>query len=245
MTQEFDIRREDKLLATPEQVWNAVATGPGNLGWLYPTEIELREGRAVSRGSGTVTVWDPPRHFACRYEHEDGFSAALDYRIEVPDGGSTVLHTVIRWVNNGIVDDGWETKADGAGKCAEFYHHTLGQYLRYFSGRPATYVAAHGPAAATEANAFTVLRRGLGLTDDVTEGDVVRLALSGLGPVDAVVDYLSPNFIGLRTTDGLYRFFGANAWGGPVGLSLHLFVDDADQDKTEHAWRLWLDGVFS
>lgn len=244
MAQELEIRRENELPAAPEQVWKAVTTGPGNLGWLFPMEIEPWEGGAVSRGPCTVTVWDPPRRFACRRETKEGFSATLEYVIEARDDGSSTLRAVIRWVNRGIIDDGWETKADAAEKTCDFYYHTLGQYLRYFSGRPATYVEAEQPAASTEANAFTVLRRGLGLTDDAVEGHAVRLAVPGLDPLDVVVDYLSAYFIGLRAADGLYCFFGRNAWGWPIVLRHHLFADDVEQEKTEQAWRRWLDGVF-
>jgi hypothetical protein len=246
MTREFEIRRERELPATPEQVWEAVATGPGNLGWLFPMEIEPREGGVVSRGPCTVTVWDPPRRFGCRYENEDGFSNNLEYLIDMRDGGNTVLRTGIHWVHRGTVDDGWESRADAADKHTDFHHHTLEQYLKYFSGRPATYVQAQGPADSTDANAFPVLRRGLGLTGDIAEGDTVRVTLPELDSLDdAVVDYLSPHFIGLRTADGLYRFLDGNPWGWPVRLSHHLFADNADQDKAEHAWRVWLDAVFA
>lgn len=147
-------------------------------------------------------------------------------------------------VFGGIVDDSWYAKTDGTAQHTEFYQHTLGQYLQYFGGRRATYVQVQGPAAATEANAFAVLRRGLGITDEVAEGDTVRLALSEFGPLDAVVDYLTPHFIGLRTTDGLYRFFGGNAWGMPVGLSLHLSPPALTRRRLQ-AWQFWLDGIFS
>ncbi|MGH3873024.1 MAG: SRPBCC domain-containing protein [Pseudonocardiaceae bacterium] len=245
MTEEFEIRRCNELPAGSEQVWDAVATGPGNLGWLYPMEIEPCEGGMVSGGLATVTVWDPPRRFALRHDGEDGLSVALEYRIEARDNGGSVLHTVVRRVHSGIVGDEWKTHTDAADKHTDFYHHTLEQYLRYFSGQSATYLEAHGPAAATRANAFTVLRRQLRLVDDVTQGDAVRLVLTGFDPLEAVVDYLSPLFIGLRTEDALYRFFGGNAWGWPVGLRHHLFARDVDRDKAEQAWQLWLDGVFA
>jgi hypothetical protein len=86
-----------------------------------------------------------------------------------------------------------------------------------------------------------VLRRRLGLTA-AAEGEQVRLTPTGLEPLNAVVDYLTPHFIGLRAADGLYRFLGGNTWGWPIGLSLHLFADDVDQQKTEQAWHVWLDG---
>jgi hypothetical protein len=244
MGAELEIRRENELPATPEQVWDAVATGPGARGWLALMKIEPKVGGVVSHGPSTVTVWDPPHRFACRHER-GGLSVVVEHRIEARDAKSTVLRTMIRRVHSGIIPDNWETRTDATDKHATFNLHTLGQYLRYFRGRPATLVRAHGPAAATEANAFVVLRRGLGLTDDVAEGDAVHLAPAGLDPLDAVVDYLSPHFIGLRTADGLYRFIGDNAWGLPVFVTHHLFADEVDQIKTTQAWRLWLGTVFA
>lgn len=243
MVRELEIRRENVLPTTPEQIWDAVATGPGNLGWLYPMEIEPWEGGVVSRGPMIVTVWDPPRRFACRLENEN-YSAALEYHIDPQADASTALRVVIRRMYNGVVGDD-DAVIDGVTKHSDFYQHTLGQYLKYFSGRNATYVEAQGPAASTENDAFTVLRRALGIADDATEGAEVRLVLTGFDPLDTVVDYLTPHFIGLRSTNGLYRFFGRNTWGMPVGLSLHLFADDVDEEMTEQAWRVWLDGVFT
>ena len=72
----------------------------------------------------------------------------------------------------------------------------------------------------------------------------MRITPPGLDPVDAVVDYAQPNFIGVRSADGLYRFFGRNAFGMPVGLSHHLFAADVDKDKTQLAWQSWLDGLY-
>lgn len=57
---------------TPEQAWDAIATGPGITAWMQPTDVEEREGGTFSydmgtgtgRIYGTVTGWDPPRRFA-------------------------------------------------------------------------------------------------------------------------------------------------------------------------------------
>jgi hypothetical protein len=93
-------------------------------------------------------------------------------------------------------------------------------------------------------DAFTVLGRGLGLADGAAPGDRVRLTPPGLDSLDAVVDYRNQYFIGLRTDDALYRFFGRNAFGAPVGISVHHF-GEADQQETQKAWQAWLDRVFA
>ena len=56
-----------------------------------------------------------------------------------------------------------------------------------------------------------------------------------------MIDYVSPNFLGVRTGDGLYRFFGRNAFGAPVGMSIHLFGDHLDADQITADWQTWLD----
>jgi hypothetical protein len=108
-----------------------------------------------------------------------------------------------------------------------------------------TYVSADGPEASTAPDAFRVIRRELGIGQDAAQGDSLRVTLPGIERLDAVVDYLTPEFIGLRTEDGLYRFFGRNAFGAPVGFALHSFADGVDPDKTRLAWQSWLDGVFA
>ena len=236
MGREFEIRREVDLEATPEQVWEAVATGPGNKAWLFPNEIEPGEG-------GPVQVWEPPHHLAIRVEGEDGWFNALEFVIEGREGGGAVL----RYVHSGIFTDDWDDQYDAAGRHTDFYLHTLGEYLKHFAGRPATYVGGgpdgiQGPPASQEPGAFGAVREALGLSNGAAPGDRVRLEPEG---VDGVVDYLEPQFIGVRTADGLYRFFGRDAWGQPVGISLHLFSEDADADRAQRTWKAWLDGVFA
>src|ERR1700746_1845859 len=64
---------EGEVPGTPEQVWQAIATGPGISSWFVPAEFEERDGKPVAvkldfgmgmESSSPVTVWDPPRMFA-------------------------------------------------------------------------------------------------------------------------------------------------------------------------------------
>ena len=63
------------------------------------------------------------------------------------------------------------------------------------------------------------------------------------GGGDGVVDYANDKFLGVRTDDALYRFFGRNAWGGPVGMSVHHF-GDVDADAAGRSWSDWLKSVY-
>jgi uncharacterized protein YndB with AHSA1/START domain len=242
MSREFEIRREVELPAPPEAVWDAITAGTA--AWLFPVEVEGGEGGAS--GMGPVTAWDPPRHFAVRVEGEDGWFNALEHIIEAREGGTAFL----RYVHSGIFTDDWDAQYDGASEHTDFYLHTLGQYLKYFNGRPVTYVGKPsdgipGPAASAQADGFDRLRDAIGLGNGVAEGDAVTLTPAGLEPVDGVVDYLRPNFVGVRTADGLYRFYGRNAFGHPVGMAIHLFREGADAQQLGRAWQDWLNGVYA
>ena len=143
MAREFEIRREVELPATPEQVWQAVATGDGTAAWMFPV-AEGAPSRVGEVWAGhTVTAFDPPRHLRGPAPRApDGqVMNALEYIIEAQDGGTVLL----RYVHSGVFTDDWDNQYDSAGQHTDFYLHTLGQYLRYFAGQRPTYIAAEGP----------------------------------------------------------------------------------------------------
>jgi uncharacterized protein YndB with AHSA1/START domain len=246
MAREFEIAREVELPATPEQVWEAVATGEGNEAWLFPNEpIEQRVGATTPSGT-TVTACDPPRHFAVQTgEKGSDWFNAVEFTIEARAGGTTTL----RYVHSGVFTDDWDNQFDAVSQHTDFYLHTLGQYLEHFNGRRATFVGdvpggITGPDASAGADGFDVLKRALSV-DGAAEGDAVRVEPDGLEPLDGVVDYVRPSFLGIRTSDGLYRFFGRNAFGGPVGMVVHAFGDSVDADATKKVWQDWLNRVYA
>jgi hypothetical protein len=153
-------------------------------------------------------------------------------------------------VHAGILPDGWEDQYDAIGAHTDFYLHTLGQYLKHFFGRPVTYVGqpssgieAAPPAAGLPA-AMDVLRAALG-AKDAEVGDRVTAQLGEHGPLEGVVDYATPDFLGVRTAEGLYRFFGRNAFGSTVGMSLHSFAPGTDAAREEAVLQDWLDGLYA
>jgi hypothetical protein len=232
MPPEFECIREVVLPATPEEVWEAIATTAGNAAWLFPNEID-------PDGSG-ATVWDPPRHFGVRTQQGDWFNA-LEFVIEGRDGGTSLL----RYVHSGIFVEDWDTQYDAVQQHTDFYLHTLSEYLEHFNGRTATYIGElpggiEGPTTSATPDGFQRLQQALGLEAQASKGDLALLTPQGLEPIEGVLDYLRPNFIGVRSTDALYRFFGRNAFGAPVAMSIHMFIDGVDPDEIKNNWRQWL-----
>lgn len=238
MSRPFEISREVDLPAAPDDVWTALTSA--SAAWMFPT------GPAPTGEGGPIRTWDPPHRLAIRTDSADGTFNALDYVVEARDGGTAHL----RYVHSGILADAWEDQYDAIGPHTDFYLHTLGQYLAHFSGQPVTYVGRPsagimGPEAAGAEDAMDTLRSALRVGVGVEVGDDVHVQLGDAGVLDGTVDYATPDFLGIRTEDGLYRFFGRNAFGSVVGMSAHLFGGDVDAAEREAQLKAWLDGVYA
>lgn len=227
---EFEIRKEVVLSATPEQVWQAVATPEGQAAWLFPTE----------KPPESTVEEEPPARLAVRTPTApDGSFHAFEYLITARGDGTTVL----RFVHSGFVSDDWGDEfVVSSSQGWDLYLHTLAEYLAHFPDRPATYIDAEAPAGVTGSEAWTRVERSLGLAGPVKPGDTVRLTPLGLSPIDGVVDYAVPGEenLGIRTDDALYRFHGRTALGMPVAVGHHLYAADVDRDTVRDAWQKWL-----
>jgi uncharacterized protein YndB with AHSA1/START domain len=242
MGKTFLIEREVELKADPDAVFRAVATGEGIASWMFPEEITPGVGSETADG-GKVTAWDPPHDFAVRAEGPDGWFNELRFRIEARGDGA-----ILRYVHSSVIDEAdWDDQYDAVQHHTDFYLHTLGQYLEHFSPRTATYVGGgpgglSGPEASMTPDAFTTLQAALGVPEDAGVGDSVRLDHAD---GDGVIDYRTEHFLGVRTDDALYRFFGRSAWGGPVGMSIHHFGADVDAERVGAGWTEWIAEAYS
>jgi hypothetical protein len=232
----FAIERETEFQASPEDYWDAITNG--NAGWLWPTPPpEPKVGG--SAGLGTVEAWEPSRHLVVRMEGPDGWFNQLEHVIEAREGGTTW----VRYVHSGVFVENWDSQYDGASQHTDFYLHTLGQYLLHFTRRPALWVNVDAPESSVSGG-FTTLLGEAGLAD-AKPGDHARLNLPGLAEITGVVDYRAAHFLGVRTEDAMYRVFGRDAFGAPVGVAVHLFSPTADASAVEQALRAWLTGIFA
>ena len=249
-----EVSLELEVPGTPEQVWQAIATGPGMSAWFMPTRVEERVGGTIAvtfdesfESTGTVTAWEPPHRFA--YEEPrwapDGPPLATELTIQARAGGTCRLRLVHSLFAN---DDAWDEQLESMESGWPWYFEVLRMYLGDFAGQPSAAVRLMRPSAGTEAESWHALTGALGL--------------AGAGPGDRPTPAADhPSLDGVVTRVGatggrmllmaLERpaagagFFAAYTWADQVSLmcALYLFGDGAPAAAAREAplWREWIE----
>src|SRR5262245_45969229 len=166
------IQVEVEVPGTPEEVWQAIATGPGISAWFVPAEVEEQGGKPVAvtltfgpgmESRSVVTAWDPPRLFA---READGWvpgspPLATEFSIEARAGGVCV----VRVVNSLFAStDDWDKQLDGAESGWPGIFRILRIYLTHFRGQRSANMQFMAGVAGTAAEAWATLTAALGLT---------------------------------------------------------------------------------
>ena len=248
MGHRFELPQEAVVDASPERVWEAIATGPGWNSWFMGrNEIEPRAGGRVAFTIGdwtdtsTVRTWDPPSRFVTSGDPgSDGTFHRFDYALQQREGG----RTAIRYVHSGMLGDDWEAEYEGMSEGDPVYFRKLLEYIEHFAGRFAVPINVAGPNVGYDRDGtMRTFRRALDVPDDVAVGARVTLRPEGFPAIDGVVDEISPSFLGVRSADAMYRFICG--FDGTTFLGHHLFAQGADQSSEEAAWSDWLERVFA
>jgi uncharacterized protein YndB with AHSA1/START domain len=214
-------------------VWEAIATGPGVDAW-FMGRTEIEPGKTVRTElpggfvlDSEVRAWDPPHRLAYGGEPADnGEVHAFEFLVEGREGSTTV----VRVVHSGALAD-WEGEFDAMQEGDAIYFGKLAAYLEHFAGATGRSFFFQQEGAGERAAAMAAVRAGLGLPGGATEGDRVALAPDGLEPLEGVVDLAGPHVLGLRTDDGILRFFHAM---GTLVVEEHRYGGAAPRD-----WQPW------
>jgi uncharacterized protein YndB with AHSA1/START domain len=243
MSHPFEIELQTELPATPEQVWEAIATGPGVDSWFMGrNDVEPREGGIAGmetgghRAQAVVTGYEPGARFASRTAvGEDGRFMAFEYLIEGRSQGSTVL----RVVHSGMLGDDWQDEYDALRRGWPFHLNTLREYLTHFAGRTALPVFGAVPTPGRSSDEVQkLLADGLGLTVPVAVGAHAHggpTVPTVLPPLDGEVVWADGERFAIRGPDAIHTFHH-----GP-GIALmfhHLFAPQPEQ--AEGLWQHWL-----
>lgn len=234
----FKVIVEREMDAPAQVVFDAITLHTS--GWLWPTNFPALQA-STQPEEGVITEWDPPHRYANRMDGDGGFFNVLDHTLEdLGDGRSS-----LRYIHHGVNLDPDHNQEDAVQQHTDFYLHTLNEYVSHFAGLDAAFVDLQAPAESATPEAFEALKAALGLTEESQVDDAVQVPIGDGAPFAATVDYLSPNFLGLRTDTALYRFFGRNAFGATVGMTIHVFDPADDAVAASEQWQAWLTGIYT
>ena len=200
------VQIEFEVPGTPEEVWQAIASGPGISSWFVPAEFEERDGKPVAMklnfGPGMeprseVTVWDPPRRFALT---ADGWlpgspPIASEWSVETRGGGICVVRIVQSLFAS---TDDWDMQLESAKLGLASFLEILRLYLTHFRGQRSTVMKWMVPVAGTDADAWGALTSALGL-QSLRVGQRLT-APAGVPALSGVVEYVTE-----RPYDALLR----------------------------------------
>jgi len=154
---------------TPEQVWQALATGPGNAAWFTRGEIEERVGGSFlldfgqgATSSGNVTEWVPPHRFC--YVERDWEAGAPPVATEITITARSGAQCVVRMVHSLFtVSDDWDDQIEGFEKGWPGFFAVLKVYLAHFAGSAAASFIVNSPVNVSSLAAWQRLGEALGL----------------------------------------------------------------------------------
>jgi uncharacterized protein YndB with AHSA1/START domain len=252
------VQVEVEVPGTPEEVWQAIATGPGISSWFVPTEFEERDGKPVAvklnfgpgmESTSAVTAWEPPQKWASQ---SDGWVPGMppianEWSVEARGGGICILRIVQSLFAS---TDDWDNQLEGAKSGLASFLSILRIYLTHFRGQRSAMMKWMAPAAGTEAEAWEALTTALGL-----KGMRVGqrwTAPAGVPALSGVVEYVTQS-----PYDALLRLdkpgpgvaaLGAVNFGGQsmVALNFYLYGDQAAGTIAHETplWQAWIQERF-
>src|SRR5947208_8134675 len=162
------VQVEVEVPGTPEQVWQAIATGPGSGAWFVPTEVHGRIGRAVTHHFGggmdsvsTITEWGAPHRFVAEGSWgPNAPTVATEWIVEARGGGTCI----VRVVHSLFAEtDDWDDQLESTETGWDAVFRTLRLYLTHFPGQPCSSFQLIHPASEPAPEAWKSLTGGLGL----------------------------------------------------------------------------------
>ena len=253
------VQVEVEVPGTPEEVWQAIATGPGVSSWFVPAEFEERDGTPVAmtlnfgpgmKSRSRVTAWDPPRMFT---KESGGWvpgspPIANEWSVEAREGGTCIVRIVHSLFAS---TDDWDNQLEGTESGWPAFLCTLRIYLTHFRGERATVMKWMAPAEGTDAEAWETLTAALGL-NGLSVGQRWT-APAGVPALSGVAEYVSQSpYDALLRLDkpgpGVAALGAVSFPGEPsmVALNFYLYGDQAAETvaKETPRWDAWFQQRF-
>lgn len=255
------IQVEVEVPGTPEQVWQAIASGPGVSAWFVPTEIKPgKDGQpehVISNfGPGMdseakITAWEPNKRFAAESQGwAPGMpSMATEWTVEARSGGTCTVRVVHSLFAS---TDDWDDQLTSVESGWPMFFAVLKLYLAHHRGEKSGHVYVMGGATGTRGEAWTKFLALLGL-GKASPGQAVTTSVTDASALSGTVETVSSSGkerLIMRLSKPLpgMAIVLLQDCGGffMVSLSLYLYGATAPSvaERERQSWQRWMDATF-
>lgn len=231
---------EVEVPGTPEQVWQAIATGPGISSWFVPTTVEPKVGGETTSDFGggmlataKITAFEPPLRFVAEAPGwgEGMPPVATEWTVEAKGGGACLVRVVHSMFAS---TDDWDGQLEGTEHGWPLYFRVLRHYLAEFVGQPSAQVMAIAMASSPIADAWARLSAALQVAGAEPGARVSAAVAPGVtiaGTIDRIGVEGGHHTVHLRLDEPAKGTLYAGAFpcgGVMVSLQAFLYGDGAD-----------------
>lgn len=252
------VEMEFVVPGTPEQVWQAIATGPGVEAWFLPATIDEQAGGTITfdfgggeTTSGPVTAYEPPVRFA--YEEVGWSGDAPPVATEMTVTARSGHQCVVRMVHSLFTEkDDWDDELESFEGGWPTFFEILRIYLADYPGQPAAILSVNAAPVGDEGDIWRALLGKLGLAGadlgDLRESqpDAPRLA----GSVEQIQQNRRFRQVLLRVSEpgpGIAAIGTCTRAGRVmVNVSIYTYGSAAGELVAVHKpkWQAWLSELF-
>jgi uncharacterized protein YndB with AHSA1/START domain len=252
------VQVEVEVKGTPEQVWQAIATGPGISSWFVPTQVDGRVGGTLTCDFGggmvsatKITNWQPPLRFTAEGSEwlQGGPPVATEWIVESKAGGTCIVRVVHSLFAS---TDQWDDQIESTEQGWPSFFRVLRLYLERHAGERSATIQLMAMGKDSTKATWDVVLRALG-TPQPRKGQRVQVQPSGAAAITATVESVD------ESDHGYGMLLHANApvpgaiLAGSVAcmgmlmatLQIYLYGDRAAAVAADGArWQEWFGGLF-
>lgn len=242
---------------TPQEVWQAIASGPGMSSWFVPTRFEEVDGTPVAVcfdfGPGitprsTITAWQQPHSYTVQGE---GWGGSPPIASAWSVQANTADSCVVRVVNSlDAAGPDWDPLLEATAHGWPAFFRTLRLYMTYFRNERSALQQLVAPVAGSEAQAWDALRAAVGLQNLVV-GQHWQ-APAGVPALAGVAEHVSEQpydaLLRMATPGPGVAAFGAFSFGSQsmVAVNFYYYGEQAQAtlERERPRWQAWLAAHF-
>ncbi len=242
------IKLEIEVVGTPEEVWRAIATGPGISSWYVPHTVEEHEGGVATASFGPgpemqitprVAAWEPPHRVM--FDKGEGVGGlAFEWLVEARAGGTCI----VRLVNSGFGSgEPWDDQYDAMTEGWKLFMFNLKLHLEHFRGQSATAALPMAVWSGSPEEVWTRLVSQLGISGNVAVGELISTRTSDAPLLTGTVVDVGDHRLVLLVDEPARGTAFVVVEGSGVSVWSYLYGPEGEiaAKRDDPKWRDWLE----